>query len=327
MITSRALTCVWVVPRLCIPPKRRGNRPLSLVSVGKTNTILRTRPCRRDYLDLKCRHSVAGTASQYRNRGKHRMRGVPSIIGLLVFALTASASGQETTPTPKTEPCTRAHSTLETRCRNADSTYVRLSSRQKFGIFLKGTYSPYTFASAAANATWAQMWGQWYQYGGGMQGWGKRLGATLADTEARSFVQTFALSSLLHQDPRYFPAKKRGIIPRSWYAATRVLITKNDHGENTFNSSEMLGTLFVSSLENAYYPRHDRGFDETITRFIGAIGSDATSNLLREFWPDIKRIFRKHEPQRIKRIEEKFPHAKKPACRLPRLPAPCNHGS
>jgi hypothetical protein len=69
------------------------------------------------------------------------------------------------------------------------------------------------------------------------------------------------------------------------------------------------------SLENSYYPEHDRGFGETIGRFVGSIGSDATSNLLREFWPDIKRIFRKHEPQKIKTIEEKFPHPKKPVCK------------
>jgi hypothetical protein len=111
----------------------------------------------------------------------------------------------------------------------------------------------------------------------------------------------------LHQDPRYFPAQKRGLIPRAWYAGTRVLVAKKDDGGTTFNSAEMLGALFTSSLENAYYPRHDRGFGETMSRFVGAIGSDATSNVLREFWPDIKRIFRKHAPEKIKEIEDKLP--------------------
>jgi len=59
------------------------------------------------------------------------------------------------------------------------------------------------------------MTGQWYQYGGGMQGWGKRFGATLADTEGRSLIQSFAFSSVLHQDPRYFPSQKKGLIPRA----------------------------------------------------------------------------------------------------------------
>src|ERR1700686_3257399 len=103
---------------------------------------------------------------------------------------------------------------------------------------------------------------------------GKRFGAPLADTESRRFIQTFALSTILHQDPRYFPSYKRTLISRAWYAATRVAITRNDSGNNTFNTSEFLGALFTSSLQNSYYPRHDRNFGETMNRFGGALSSD-----------------------------------------------------
>ncbi len=175
------------------------------------------------------------------------------------------------------------------------------ASRRAFGL----RATPYTFASAAAEATWAQMWAQWPEYGGGMEGWGKRFGATLADTESRRFIQTFLLSTVLHQDPRYFHSQKKGFFPRGWYAATRVLVTRDDDGDETFNTSEFLGALFTSSLQNAYYPRHERSLGDTMNRFAGALGSDATSNILREFWPDIRRIFRKHAPEKVRKIEEK----------------------
>jgi hypothetical protein len=42
-------------------------------------------------------------------------------------------------------------------------------------------------------------------------------------------------------------------------------------------------------------------------RFSGALSSDAVGNLLREFTPDMKRLFRKHAPKKILRIEEKLP--------------------
>jgi len=185
--------------------------------------------------------------------------------------------------------------------------YTPLSAHCKFHIFLTTTYSPYTFVSAAFQATLDQAQDQWPHYGGGTQGWGKRFGATLADTESRRFIQTFALSTILHQDPRYFPSHKRSFISRSRYAATRVLITRSDGGYETFNTSELLGAVFTSSLQNSYYPRHDRSFGETMNRFTGALISDATGNLLREFTPDLKRFFRKHAPKKILRIEEKLP--------------------
>jgi hypothetical protein len=140
-----------------------------------------------------------------------------------------------------------------------------------------------------------------------MQGWGKRFGATLANTESRRFIQGFALSTILHQDPRYFYSSNRRFFPRVWYSVTRVVITKNDQGDRTFNTSEFLGALFSSALQNSYYPRHDRNLGDTMNRFSGALSSDAIDDLLREFTPDMKRLFRKHAPKKILKIEEKLP--------------------
>jgi len=104
----------------------------------------------------------------------------------------------------------------------------------------------------------------------------------------------------------FLRAKER-FISRVWYSATRVVVTKNDSGDRTFNTSEFLGALFTSSLQNSYYPRHDRNFADTMNRFGGALSSDAIGNLLGEFTPDMKRLFRRHAPKEIQKIEEKLP--------------------
>ena len=195
----------------------------------------------------------------------------------------------------------------EAKTANGSLAYAPLSAHCKFDLFLRQSYSPYTFASAGFQATEAQATGQWPHYGGGTQGWAKRLGATLANTESRRFIQGFALSTILHQDPRYFPSPKRRLFSRAWYSATRVVITKNDNGDSTLNTSGFLGALFTSALQNAYYPRHDRTFGDIMNRFGGALSSDAITDLLREFTPDMKRLFRKHAPKKILKIEEKLP--------------------
>jgi hypothetical protein len=190
---------------------------------------------------------------------------------------------------------------------DSPSSYVPLSNRQKFDIFLKSTYEPYTFFSAGFEATLAQAEGRWYGYGGGIPGWGKRFGASLADTEARKFIQSFVLASLLNQDPRYLRSSAKSPVARAWYAATRVFVTRTDDGNESFNTSEFLGALFVTSLQNSYYPERERGAKHTADRFLSALGSDASANLLREFWPDLTRLFRKHAPEKIKKLEEKLP--------------------
>jgi hypothetical protein len=162
-------------------------------------------------------------------------------------------------------------------------------------------------ASAAFNATWAQAVGDWYGYGGGMPGWGKRFGASLANTETRMMFSSFLLPVIFRQDPRYHPSKKQGLVPRAWYAGTRLVVTRSDDGNPMFNYSEVLGVLFTSSVQNAYYPERERGFGETMQRFMGGFTADATSNLLREFSPELKRAARKILPKRARKLQEKIP--------------------
>lgn len=183
--------------------------------------------------------------------------------------------------------------------------YTPLSPHQKFHIFVEQTYSLYTFANTAFDAGWAQMTDDWPAYGQGAAGYGKRYGALLANHEAGSFFENFLFPTLLRQDPRYFRmGDGHSIFARVPYAMSRVLITRSDRGHGTFNSSLLLGLLFVDGLTNSYYPRPQRGFGETMSRFGGGVLSSAETNLLREFMPDMMRIFHKHEPEKLKKLEQ-----------------------
>jgi hypothetical protein len=197
---------------------------------------------------------------------------------------------------------------------NAPS-YTPLSGSQKFHIFLRQTYSPYVFATTAFDAGLAQMSDDWPAYGQGMKGYGKRYGALLANHAAASFFESFLLPTAFHQDPRYFRrGPEGGFLPRLGYSASRVFITRTDDGHSTFNSSLVLGMLLVASLTNSYYPRAQRGLEETMSRFGGGLIFSAQNNLLREFWPDLSHIFHKHEPEELRQFEKlakKVPLARK----------------
>jgi hypothetical protein len=178
-----------------------------------------------------------------------------------------------------------------------------LTERQKFHMFVKRSYSPYTFAGAAFDAAYSQFTGE--DYGEGIGGFGKRYGANLADGEARSFFQRYFYSSLFRQDPRYRRIDDGALMYRASYAASRVFIGRSDSGSSVFNFPELLGVATSSTLSNAYYPLRDRGVGRTVSRAFGDLLSDAGSNLLQEFWPDMRRMLRRHEPRAVKRLEEK----------------------
>jgi len=186
------------------------------------------------------------------------------------------------------------------------SSYVPLSGQQKFALFLRRSYAPTIFTSAAFDATYSHLIHDWPAYGQGADGLGKRYGATLANAEAGAFFKGFLMPYLLRQDPRYLPSNETSRFSRAMYATSRVLITRSDSGKDTFNSSLLAGTVLSRMLTNAYYPTQQRQLEPTFSGVGGALLSDMQTNLLREFGPDIQRFIRKHQPGELKRLKDRL---------------------
>ena len=104
-----------------------------------------------------------------------------------------------------------------------------------------------------------------------------------------NYLVIFALPSVFHEDERYY-ARGEGngrIVKRAAYAASRILITPDYHGQNTFNASEVLGRAMAQGISTTYYPQADRTVGALAVKFGWAMGRDALTNVFREFWPDI----------------------------------------
>ena len=127
------------------------------------------------------------------------------------------------------------------------------------------------------------------------------MGATYGTPSADEAVGNYFTEALLpiatKEDPRYYTLGPSGggFFRRTGYSFTRLLITRNDAGHNTFNSSEVLGNLAAAALSDLYYPRPERTWGKT-----GESGSSnselmASLDVAKEFWPDIDRtVFHGH---------------------------------
>lgn len=172
-----------------------------------------------------------------------------------------------------------------------------LSSGQKFKLAVQ-YFNPYTFAFVAAEAGVNQALNSPSEYGQGAEGYGKRYGAGFADGLTASIFVTGVYPSLLHQDPRYYRLGDGDFSHRMGYAASRILVTRQDSGQKAFNVSEVLGSFSSSALAVTYYPRSQRNFSDVAERAGIQLAFDAGFNVLKEFYPDIERKFfgRKRKP-------------------------------
>jgi len=171
-----------------------------------------------------------------------------------------------------------------------------LTVKEKFRLFAKETFDPFTGLSAAAGAALSQVDNQNPKYGEGAGPYGERFGAAVADITTQNFFQDAVFASLLHEDPRYFRrGPEFGVWYRVGYALSRVLVTRTDAGKDRFNFSGMFGMGAGIALSNAYYPDSSVSAGEVGYRFATSAVASALSNLLPEFWPDIHEKFFHHK--------------------------------
>ncbi len=184
---------------------------------------------------------------------------------------------------------------------NPTKNVAPLSVKEKFRLFAKETFDPFTVLSAGAGAALSQVDNQNPKYGEGAGPYGERFGAAAADIATQNFFQDALLAALFHEDPRYFRrGPEFGVWYRMGYALSRVVVTRTDAGKDRFNFSGIFGMSAGIALSNAYYPDSSVSAGEVGYRFATSAVATALSNLLPEFWPDIREKFRRkpHTPPR-----------------------------
>lgn len=173
-----------------------------------------------------------------------------------------------------------------------------LTAKQKFALFAKETVDPFTIIGAAAGASVSHLTQSDPQYGEGDRAYRQRLGAAYVDVATQNFFSDALLAVVFKEDPRYYRlGPQASILKRIGYSLSRVAVGRTDAGKNCINFSSLLGTGMGIALSNAYYPRTDQTGSEMLSRVETSFTAAAVSNLLPEFWPDIKEKFlRKHKP-------------------------------
>lgn len=169
-----------------------------------------------------------------------------------------------------------------------------LSRMDKLDLWRHDSFDPFAFPLAGFYAGVAHVENSYPDWGRGPAGFGKRYGAAFVDQTVGNFMTEFAVPSMLHQDPRYFRLGKGGFWRRTGYAVSRVFITRSDRGGNEFNYSEFVGNSAMAAISDTYIPRGDRTLEKNASRVGFQVGMDMFSNIMKEFWPDIKHgLFRK----------------------------------
>jgi hypothetical protein len=193
-----------------------------------------------------------------------------------------------------------------------------LSAKEKFWVVTRGSFDYilipwYGFLSGIAQAQDSEP-----GLGQGAAGYGKRFATSFADGTIENYMTGAVLPSLLHEDPRFYELGHGSFLHRTWYAASRNIITRRDSGQEDFNYSEVVGGMFSAAFSTyTYHPKShvfptttpgvyrfvpsDRTLTNTAKVWGTQFGYDAMTLVVKEFWPDIHRkVSRKYREESMR---------------------------
>ena len=165
-----------------------------------------------------------------------------------------------------------------------------LSAKEKFKVVARSSFDYVEYPWYAALAGISQAENSEPGYGQGAAGYGKRYGAAFADGTIENFMTGAVLPSLLKEDPRFYQSSAGSFSHRAWYAASRIVVTRTDSGNERFNFSEVVGSALSAGISTySYHPQGDRNLPNTLSVWGTQIGYDTVTIMVKEFWPDIRR--------------------------------------
>jgi hypothetical protein len=166
-----------------------------------------------------------------------------------------------------------------------------LDLKGKRDYFLKATFSPEAIGRIAFTSGFSQLGGS-ETWGSGVGGWGHRVGARYAEHVTRRTI-TFGIGALRGEDPRFFRSNKDSFWARTAFQLKRTVTVQMDNGGTSVAVGKLAGTFGANAISAYWDPRRPDPLKHGLTSTGISLGTDFATRMVREFWPDMKRLFRR----------------------------------
>ncbi len=172
---------------------------------------------------------------------------------------------------------------------SASTTLPSLTAAEKSKVGLQDSFDYSSFLFAGFQAGIGQATNSYPAFHHGSAAFGRYYWHVFADqTDENLWVESI-LPITFHEDSRYYTLGSGGFVKRTGYALSRLFVTKDDQGRETFNAAEILGASAAAGISSLYYPSQDRTWNKTRQRWTTNLVLDGATFVFKEFWPDLNR--------------------------------------
>jgi hypothetical protein len=171
--------------------------------------------------------------------------------------------------------------------------FTPMTRSERFRSYLTGAFGPGSLAKTGVRAGIDELIDSPEEWGQDARGYGQRLGNAEAKHIIRHTLE-FGAASLLHEDDRYLASGQTGFWGRTKYAIASTFLARRGNGDRTFAFARIgsaAGTAFIS---RAWQPPSASGLGSAASSFGLTLVTEVGTNVVREFWPDLKRHFQRN---------------------------------
>jgi hypothetical protein len=178
---------------------------------------------------------------------------------------------------------------------SADTKLPPQTAKEKFVLAAKNSFDYSSFLVAGVQAGFAMDSKSYPEFGQGVKGYGQYYWHTLADTATENFFVGGLGPILFKQDSRFYTLGHGGFRKRSWYAVTRVVVSRKDNGDSTVNFAEIVGSGSASGFSTLYYPKKYQTWTKVGQKWLTSDLIDGFNFWWKEWWPSVnKAVFHTH---------------------------------
>ena len=173
------------------------------------------------------------------------------------------------------------------------TSYVPVDGRQRVTWIVDGTIGRRSlFAVGPLAAAWQTGFNQPVEWQRTWSGAGKRYVEREADVAISNTIEA-GLGAIWGEEPRYVPSGRRGIGSRARYAILTTVLAQRPDGHLAPAWGRFAGNTVNNVIENAWLPPSVTTPGQTALRSALGLLARLGGNAWEEFWPDVRRLFKK----------------------------------
>ena len=172
--------------------------------------------------------------------------------------------------------------------------YQPMTSSERRQAFIEDSFtSPGGYLVPLFPAGIAHLKNKPTQWGQGAEGFGRRAGYAYA-TNFMDDAILHSSAAILKNDVRYESSKDVKVVRRIGHALSRTFVTRAHDGRLTFNASNFMSSYGAGMLATYMLPSESyEPLKYGVRQGHVLIAAHAGSNLIKEFTPEIKKLFRR----------------------------------